>query len=96
MKTLHLSVALVTLALSASLPAHLFAGAINAAVHLFTPKRGVWTETANFIASDGTADDLLGASLAVSQDTFLAGAPFSDTSGVFNGGAAYYFQLPSR
>jgi hypothetical protein len=59
-------------------------------VYVFVKPEGGWggmTQTAELTASDGTADSALGLSVAVSGNTVVAGAPFSNSSK----GAAYIY-----
>jgi hypothetical protein len=50
-----------------------------------------WTQQATLIAGDGATDDRFGASVALSGDTALVGAPGHDIAGKQNAGAAYVF-----
>ncbi len=50
------------------------------------------TETAKLTASDGSAGDQFGSSVAISGDAVVAGAPYADISGNVDQGAAYVFQ----
>jgi uncharacterized protein (TIGR03437 family) len=66
------------------------------AVYVFERPITPWRQRAKLIAEDGAAGDLLGASLALSRDTAIAGAPpkrFDSNSP--NQGAAYVFAGPS-
>ncbi len=53
------------------------------------------TQTAELTASDGAADDELGYSVGVSDDTVLAGAPFHRVAANAKQGAAYAFAMPT-
>ncbi len=53
------------------------------------------TETATLTASDGAAGDYFGNSVAVSGGMIVAGAPYAEVSGHFDGGAAYVFVKPA-
>ncbi len=71
------------------------------AVYVFSkPVTGGWqnaTETAELTASDGTANDDFGASVAVSGDagTIVSGAPSHTDGANAQGGAAYVFSKPA-
>jgi len=66
-------------------------GGSNAgAVYVFTRSGGAWVEQAKLMASDAQANDVFGASVAVSGDTAVIGAYFEDTGGS-SAGAAYVF-----
>jgi FG-GAP repeat len=51
-------------------------GSLRGAVYVFTRSGTTWTQQPLATASDGVADDQLGASVAVSGSTVVAGAPF--------------------
>jgi hypothetical protein len=53
------------------------------------------TETAQLTASDGAADDLFGAAVAISADTILVGAYYNTVGASTNQGSAYVFVKPS-
>jgi len=53
------------------------------------------TQTAKLTASDGAGFDFLGASVAISGDTMVAGAPFATVNGNSFQGAAYVFIEPT-
>ncbi len=55
--------------------------------YVFTPQGSTWTEQAKLTASDGTAGDFFGRSVAVHGGTAVVGAP-SDTLAQ---GSAYIF-----
>jgi hypothetical protein len=71
------------------------------AVYVFVKPASGWangTQTARLTASDGSANDLLGGSVAIAADTIVAGAPFAPytTTGDSEGpGAAYVFVKPA-
>jgi len=52
---------------------------------------GSWTQQAKLTAADGAAGDEFGASVAVSGETALVGAPGHGTAGKEDAGAAYVF-----
>jgi hypothetical protein len=54
-----------------------------------------FVETAELIASDRTAGDLLGASVAVTANTIVAGTPFHTVNGNYQQGAVYVFTEPN-
>jgi FG-GAP repeat len=71
------------------------------AAYVFSEPAGGWTtatQTAKLTASDGAAGDNVGASVAVSGTTIVAGAP-AETATAFEGGtepgAAYVFSEPA-
>jgi nucleoside-specific outer membrane channel protein Tsx len=57
------------------------------AAYVFTNSGGPWTQQARLTASDGGANDQLGASVAASGTAVVAGAPYADSLN----GAAYVF-----
>ena len=57
------------------------------AAYVFTRSGSTWTQRAELIASDGAANDQFGASVAISGETALVGAPFNHDYQ----GAAYVF-----
>ena len=59
--------------------------------HVFTRTAGTWTEQAELIASDGSAADLFGRSVAVSGDTILVGAQYDDVGASIKQGSVYVF-----
>jgi hypothetical protein len=61
------------------------------AVYVFERNGEAWTETEKLLASDGAAQDRLGASVAIDGDTIVAGAVFVDVNGNQSQGAAYVF-----
>lgn len=52
-------------------------------------------EQAKIVAADGRAQDIFGASVAISGDTVVMGAPGVDSPGMSDVGAAYVFVRPS-
>lgn len=68
------------------------------AVYVFTETAANWSATSQAVltASDGGAGDQIGAALAMSGGTIVAGAPYHDVGANANQGAAYVFEaLPS-
>ncbi|MGO9114013.1 MAG: putative Ig domain-containing protein [Thermoguttaceae bacterium] len=68
------------------------------AAYVFTAPGSGWanmTQTAKLTASDGTASDYFGNSVAIDGDTVVVGAPYSADGGNYDSGAAYVFQSPS-
>ncbi len=68
------------------------------AVYVFEDTGSGWTnatQTAELTASDGVVGDQLGASLAVSGNTVVAGAPGREVNGHIGQGDAYVFEKPS-
>ncbi len=68
------------------------------AAYVFVKPAGGWmsgTETAKLIASDGALYDHLGASVGISGDTIVAGAPGARVLRHPDQGAAYIFGMPS-
>ena len=68
------------------------------AVYVFVMPTNGWgnmTQTAELTASDGVTGDGLGASVAISGDTIVAGAPQASIKRNINQGAAYVFVQPS-
>ena len=61
------------------------------AVYLFEDQAGTWIEIDKLTASDAVAGDGFGYAVAVSGDTLLIGAPFSDLGGS-KSGSAYVFR----
>ncbi len=66
------------------------AGSGSGAAYVFAFDGSTWTEEQKLTASDANAEDLFGASVAISGDHALVGAT-SDDDGGFNSGAAYVF-----
>ena len=72
------------------------AGNTSGSAYLFEkPASGGWVNTASedakLTASDGTAGDEFGASVAISGDTVIVGAEYDDN----NSGSAYLFEKPA-
>jgi hypothetical protein len=68
------------------------------AVYVYVRPSGGWTtttETAKLTASDGVTGDDLGYSVAVGENTIVAGAPDNVVNGVFASGASYVFTKPT-
>lgn len=61
------------------------------AAYVYTRSGGAWTERQVITASDGAAGDSFGASVTMSGDTAVIGAPGDDTPGTPVTGAAYVF-----
>jgi hypothetical protein len=56
------------------------------------PEKDAWGEVARLTASDGASGDRFAASLAISGNTVIVGAPDDDhPGGAFDGGSAYIF-----
>jgi FG-GAP repeat protein len=67
----------------------------SGAAYVFTRDgSGNWNFTTKFTASDGTASDRFGSSVAVEGDSAVIGAPFDDATGI-GAGSAYVFQRQS-
>ena len=67
------------------------------AAYVFTMPAGGWentTQTAELTASDGAGADQLGYSVAIAENTVVAGAPFHKVRSDTNQGAAYVFTTP--
>jgi hypothetical protein len=60
-------------------------------VYVFVRSGGAWSQQQLLAASDGEADDGFGISVAVSQDTLIAGSWLDDIAGELNAGSAYAF-----
>jgi len=65
------------------------------AVYVFVRIGDNWVELQSLTASDGQSGDRLGASVAISGSTILAGAPFDDAGGMTDRGSVYVFTLQS-
>ena len=72
-------------------PFHTVGGVQKGAVYVFTDTLGAWQQTAELAAADGTGDDRLGSSLAMSGNTIAAGAYFHDVGTNADQGAVYVF-----
>ncbi|MCB1775372.1 MAG: FG-GAP repeat protein, partial [Gammaproteobacteria bacterium] len=62
--------------------------------YVFTRSGMTWNEQMKLTASDASADDQLGRSVAVDGDTALIGAWFADSDSVARSGAAYFYTFP--
>jgi CxxC motif-containing protein (DUF1111 family)/subtilisin-like proprotein convertase family protein len=68
-------------------------GAINAgSIRVFERSAGTWTQVASLAASDSSAGDALGWSIAAHGDSVVGGARLDDVGSVFNRGSAYVFR----
>jgi hypothetical protein len=87
------SVAISGTTVVAGAPTALVDGRVNrGAAYVFTQSGGVWTQQTKATAADGAAGDQLGTSVAISDNTVVAGAEgCSATSSVYTGGRAYVF-----
>jgi hypothetical protein len=73
--------------------------ALQGAVDVFVKPTSGWvnaTQTTELTASNGTAGDSLGRSVAVSGQTIVAGAPDHEVRKILAQGAVYMFTEPSR
>lgn len=61
------------------------------AVYVYTGSGGAWSQTAKLMASDGTAGDEFGLSVALDGSIALVGASHATVNGNANQGAAYVF-----
>lgn len=59
--------------------------------YVFDRQGGSWVQAQKLTASDGTAQDAFGLSVACNGSTIVAGAFFHDSGGNLNQGAAYVF-----
>ncbi|MEK6642838.1 MAG: hypothetical protein AABZ08_02945 [Planctomycetota bacterium] len=67
-------------------------GAPNAgALYVFVRSGGIWTQQAKLTASDATANEDFGRSLALSSNTIVVGAYTDDHAGGSDAGSAYVF-----
>ena len=67
-------------------------GGVDAgAAYIFTRSGGVWIQQQKLTATDGTAGDAFGFSLALSGNTVLVSAYEDDNTGGVNAGSAYVF-----
>lgn len=64
---------------------------MQGAVYVFSNADGTWKQVGKLVASDGAASDLFGASVAISGNTIVVGAPHADVNGHLFQGAAYIF-----
>ena len=68
------------------------------AAYVFVQPANGWTnmtQTAELAASDGYVGDDFGASVAISGNTLVAGAPYASIGSNFQQGASYVFVEPS-
>jgi glutamate synthase domain-containing protein 3 len=68
-----------------------WANSTQGSAYVFTRSGTVWTEQAQLTASDGTAGDHFGHSVAMSGDTAVVGARWDDIGANPNQGSAYVF-----
>ena len=71
---------------------------LRGAVYVYEKPAAGWadaTETAKLTASDGVDSDLLGASVAIDDETVVAGAPLPSAGGGLRPGAVYVFEKPA-
>jgi hypothetical protein len=61
------------------------------AAYVFIEKDRKWTEQAELTASDGVGSDYFGASVAVSGNAVVVGAPYHQVGSSFQQGASYVF-----
>ena len=68
-------------------------GGSSGSAYVFTRSGSTWSQQQKLVASDAGAGDEFGIEVAISNDgnTAIAGAPYHDTSGITNSGAAYIF-----
>jgi hypothetical protein len=66
-------------------------GFISGAAYAFVRHGSSWAQQAKLHADDAQSGDQFGASVALSGDSILVGAPLDDTIGGTNGGSAYVF-----
>ena len=59
-------------------------------VYVYSRSGGSWVETARLTASDGVGSAAFGASVAISADTLVIGAPWDDDNGT-SSGSVYLF-----
>ncbi|MGO8748092.1 MAG: IPT/TIG domain-containing protein [Thermoguttaceae bacterium] len=65
---------------------------LQGAAYVFTDSGGsTWTQVDKLTASDGMANDRFGASVAISGNTILVGAPHAAVGGTSDQGAVYVF-----
>lgn len=65
-------------------------GRFSGAAYLFERRDGTWEQASKLTASDGTAFNRFGYSVAISEDYVIVGAPTDDDNG-FESGSAYVF-----
>lgn len=61
------------------------------AAYLFTLTGAVWTQQQKLTASDGTANNIFGCSVAIGNDTLVVGAEYAHIGGNGDQGSAYIF-----
>ena len=71
--------------------AHLEGGTNAGSAYVFVRSAGTWAQQQKLTASDAAANDNFGASVAVSGDTAVVGAPFDDIAAGTDAGSAYVF-----
>jgi hypothetical protein len=64
---------------------------LRGSVYVFVRSGTNWVFQQKLMASDGAASDHFGVSLAISGDTFVAGAPGNDVVGAAGAGSVYVF-----
>jgi hypothetical protein len=64
--------------------------------YVFTRSGNTWTQEAKLIASDGTTADFFGISVAIFEDTIVAGAYSDDVGLNSNQGSAYVFERSGK
>jgi len=65
------------------------------AAFVFSRIGGNWEEIAKLTASDGAFEDFFGASVSISNNYIIVGAPYLDKGGGLNEGSAYIFAYAS-
>jgi hypothetical protein len=60
--------------------------------YVFERTLGIWAQTAELTASDGSTGDLFASSLSMSRNTLIAGAPSDDDQGL-DSGSVYLFEV---
>jgi hypothetical protein len=63
--------------------------------YIFSKIGGIWTQQAKLVAPDGSAEDRLGLSVAISQDRIVVGASDDNILGNALQGSAYVFVKPT-
>jgi hypothetical protein len=66
-------------------------GTSSGSVYVFVRSGGSWSQQAKLTASDANFNDLFGFSVAISGDTAVDGAPYTDGDGGTSNGSAYVF-----
>jgi len=66
-------------------------GGVGGSAYVFARSSGVWTQQQKLEASDAAAADSFGASVAISGETVVVGAPGDDGAAGINQGSAYVF-----